>query len=135
MVRVLNISQLFKEHLTDMIVEIHEKAARKGFNEDAFDVFGYVDERDTAFLRLEAKPIEQQIDAGAQSILRGAYTTPFRECTADHLKAFDAGYLCLAPRPEIELLVNAPGNFPMYQRFLNAVAQWQASAAIHRSKT
>lgn len=123
MVRVLNISQLFKEHITDLIIELSEKAARQGFNEDAFDVFGYVDRRDTAYLRLEARPIERQ--PGTGSVLRGAYTTPFREVTADYLRAWDAGYLCIAPRNEIEMLVAAPSEFPQYPRFLTAVVGWK----------
>jgi hypothetical protein len=124
-VRVLHISQLLKEHITDAIIELSRKAAEKGFSEEAFDIFGYVDHRDTAFLRMEARPIEQQIDHGASSILQGAYTTPYRDVSPSLLQAFDAGHLCLARRDEIEVLVNAPGGFPQYPRYLLALEGWK----------
>lgn len=125
LVRVLHISQLFKEHITDSIIELSRKAAEKRFSEDTFDIFGYVDHRDVAYLRFEARPIEQQIDQGASSILQGAYTTPYREVTPDLLRVFDAGHLCLAKHAEIELLVNAPGDYPQYPRYLLALEEWK----------
>jgi hypothetical protein len=125
MVRVLHISQLFKEHITDLLIEMSRKAAEKGFSEDSFDIFGYVDNRDMAYLRFEARSIEQQVDQGAGSILQGNYTTPYREVTPDLLRAFDAGHLCLVKRPEIELLVNAPLEFRQYGRYLIALEEWR----------
>lgn len=124
-VRVLHISQLFKEHITDTIIELSRKAAEKGFSEETFDIFGYVDERDVAYLRLESRPIEQQIDQGAASILQGTYTTPYHEVTPDLLRAFDAGHLCLARRFEMELLLGAPGDMRQYTRFNILVEMWR----------
>lgn len=125
LVRVLHISQLFKEHIADSIIELSRKAAEKGFSEEVFDIFGFVDDRDTAYVRMEAKPIEQQIDLGASSILQGAYATPYREVTPDLLTAFDAGHLCLARRFEMELLVNAPGDMRQFPRYRIMVEQWK----------
>jgi hypothetical protein len=125
LVRVLHVSQLFKEHLTDLILSVSRKAAVKGFSENVFDVFGYVDARDVAMLRLESRPIEQQVDEGAVSILSGAYTTPYREVTPNLLRAFDAGHLCVVKRAEIEILINAPGEYRQYPRFLHSLEEWK----------
>ncbi|BDD79711.1 hypothetical protein [Burkholderia phage FLC9] len=131
-VRVLHISQLFKEHITDLMISLSRKAAEKGFSENVFDIFGYVDSRDVAYLRLEPRPIEEQIDLGARSILQGIYTLPYREVTPELLRAFDAGHLCVAKRDEMELLVNAPGDMPQYQRFLIVLEAWkQLNKEIH----
>ena len=125
MVRVLHISQLFKEHITDLLIELSRKAAEKGFSENAFAIFGYVDNRDTAYLRFEARSIEEQVDQSAGSILQGNYTTSYREVTPDHLRAFDAGHLCLAKRSEVETLVNAPLEFRQYARYQLMVKDWR----------
>lgn len=124
MVRVLNISQLLKEYITDAIIDLSRKAALAGFNEDCFDVFGYVDDRDKAYLRMEARADQLLKAPAGRAILAGSYTTTYREMTADFLRAWDAGYLCLAPEGEIQLLVHAPAG-PMYSHFLKAVEGWK----------
>lgn len=124
MVRVLDISQLLKEHITDMMLESSRLAAELGFNENCFDMFGYVDEHDKAYLRLEARDDQLDNTPAGRKVLAGSYTTTYKEMTADFLRVWDAGYLCLAPKHEVELLVHAPAG-AMMPLFLNAVAGWK----------
>lgn len=134
LVRVLDISQLLKEHITDMILEASEKAARKGFNENVFDIFGYVDHRDLAYLRLEARPIHQQAAMHDKSILAGSYTTTYKEMTPDFLRVWDAGHVCLAPKGEMELLIAAPTIAPQLPRYLDALDGWIKSVPVKQGE-
>jgi hypothetical protein len=124
-VRVLDVSQLLKEHITDMILEANKRAALAGFNEECFDMFGYVDARDKAYLRLEARR-DLPFGGTPSTVLVGCHTMTYKEMTPDFLKAWDAGYVCWAPRSEVEVLVHAPSG-PVLDMFKQAVEGWKQS--------
>lgn len=121
MVRVLDISDQLKEHITDMIIEADKRAALARFNENLFDIFGYTDRHNRAILRLEARPHVP----GDKLILTGTNVIVYPYVTPYFLDTFSAGYSCLAEEGEIELLVKAPKEVPQYARFLIALEGWK----------